>query len=79
MSVFAFYFVSGLLREAGWPRKQGMFRTEVVDTTVLDSTVDQMIDWAAGLGACRPHLALQMIAEMFRDRDWNTSAAPNIV
>jgi hypothetical protein len=25
MSIFAFYFTANLLREAGWPRKLGMF------------------------------------------------------
>lgn len=78
MSVFGFYFVSGLMREAGWPRKQGLFRKEVLDTTILDSAIDQMIDWAAGLGAGRPTLALQTIAEMFGDRDWSGDSAPNI-
>lgn len=78
MSIFGFYFVSTLLREMGWPRKQGLFKKEVIDTNTLDSTIDQMVDWAAALGAGRPSLALQMIAEMFRDRDWDGSDPPNI-
>ncbi len=39
MSIFGFYFVSGLLREAGWPKKQGFFKKEVLDTTILDSAL----------------------------------------
>lgn len=78
MSIFGFYFVSTLLRETGWPKKQGIFKKEVIDTTILDSTIDQMVDWAAALGAGRPNLALQIIAEMFRDRDWEGSDAPSI-
>jgi hypothetical protein len=62
MAIFGFYFVSGLLREAGWPRKQGLFRRDVLDTTILDSAIDQMVDWAASLGAGRPALALQIVA-----------------
>jgi hypothetical protein len=78
MAIFGFYFVSGLLREAGWPRKQGLFRKDVLDTTILDSAIDQMVDWAASLGAGRPALALQIVAEMFRDRDWESDNGPNI-
>ena len=37
-----------------------------------------MIDWAAALGAGRPRLALQVIAEMFRGRDWGDADAPQI-
>lgn len=78
MAIIGLYFVSGLLREAGWPRKQGFFRKEVLDTTILDLAIDQMVDWAAALGAGRPRLALQVIAEMFRDRDWSSDSGPNI-
>lgn len=79
MSIFGFYFVSELLREAGWPRKKGRFNnTAVIDTLILDHAIDQMIDWAAALGAGRPTLALQTIAEMFGDRDWNTDGRPDI-
>src|SRR5689334_6584825 len=78
MSIFGFYFVSGLLQEAGWPRRKGVFNKAVLDTAILDATIDQMIDWAASLGAGRPMLALQAIAEMFRDRDWKGDSAPSI-
>ena len=78
MSIFGFYFVGSFLREAGWPRRRGMFRGESYDTAIVDAVIDQMIDWAAALGAGRPRLALQVIAEMFRDRDWEGDHAPNI-
>jgi hypothetical protein len=79
MSIFGFYFVTGLLREAGWPRRKGFLNnTAVIDTTILDSAIDQMVDWAAALGAGRPTLAIQTIAEMFRDRDWIGDERPNI-
>ena len=78
MSIFGFYFVSNLLRKAGWPRKQGVFGKSFIDTTVLDSAVDQMIEWAAAIGAGRPTLALRVIAEIYRDRDWSGAEAPNI-
>jgi hypothetical protein len=79
MSIFGFYFVSGLMQEAGWPRRKGVFNsTAVIDTIILDQAIDQMIDWAAALGAAYPREALQIIAEVFRDRDWNGDERPDI-
>jgi hypothetical protein len=78
MSIFGFYFVAQLLREAGWPRKQGMFKGQAYDTFMVDVAIAQSVDWAAALGAGRPRLSLQMIAEMFRDRDWDSDEAPNV-
>jgi|GEM_PF-1781173 len=78
MSIFGYYFIGSLLRDAGWPRKQGLFRGETYDTTIVDAAIDQMVDWAASLGAGRPTIALQMIAEMFRDRNWDGDDAPQI-
>lgn len=79
MSIFGFYFVTGLLREAGWPRRKGLFNsTAVIDTIILDEAINQMVDWGAALGAGRPTLALQAVAEMFRDRDWSSDGRPDI-
>lgn len=79
MSIFGFYFVSGLMQEAGWPRRKSVFNsTAVVDVMILDHAIDQMIDWAAALGAAYPRLALQTMAEVFRDRDWNSDGRPDI-
>lgn len=78
MSILGFYYVGSLLREMGWPRKQGLFRTEAYDTAIVDAAIDQMVDWAASLGAGRPAVALRIIAEMFRDRDWDAQGAPDI-
>ena len=78
MSIFAYYFIGSLLRDAGWPRKQGLFRGVAYDTTIVDAAIDQMVDWAASLGAGRPSIALQMIAEMFRDRNWEGDDTPQI-
>lgn len=79
MSIIGFHFVTGLLREAGWPRRKGHFNsTAVVDTLILDHAIDQMIDWAAALGAGRPTLALQTIANIFRDHDWTSDGRPHL-
>jgi len=80
MSIFGFYFVTTVLGQAGWPRRRGLFRSEaVIDTSITDIVINQMVDWAASLGACRPRLALQVIALMFRDRDWEGENAPKIL
>jgi hypothetical protein len=71
MSIFTFYFATQLMGEAGWPRKLGMFKGVGYDTLLADAALAQSIDWGAGLGAGRPGRALQMIAEMYRDRDWH--------
>lgn len=76
MSIFAFYFASNLLRLSGWPRKLGRFKGEGYDATMVDLVWGQAIDWGAALGAARPRLALQMIAEMYRDRD--SESAPDL-
>ena len=78
-SIFGFYYVVGLLGHMGWPRRRSLFNSEaVINSLVLDSAVDQMIDWSASIGACRPNVALQIIASMFRDMDWNSKDALDI-
>lgn len=78
-SIFGFYYVVGLLSHMGWPRRRGLFSSEaVVGSLILDSAIDQMIDWSASIGACRPSIALQIIASMFRDMDWDSKEALDI-
>jgi hypothetical protein len=78
-SIFGFYYIMGLLSHIGWPRRRSLFNSEaVVNSLILDSAVEQMIDWAASIGACRPKLALQMITTMFRDTDWESKDAMNL-
>src|SRR3989344_4543879 len=79
-SIFGFYYVVGLLGHMGWPRRRGLFSSEaVIDSLILDSTIDQMIDWSASIGACRPNIALQIVASIFRDMDWDSKEALDIV
>ncbi len=71
-SFFGYHYVQGLLAETGWPRRKSFFNSKaVIDSNVLDIAIGQMIDWGASIGACRHKLALQIIATMFRDADWN--------
>jgi hypothetical protein len=78
MSIFGLYFTKNMLIQMNWPRKQGLFGKEVIDTTIFDSTVNQMIDWAAALGAGKPKLSLQIISYMFKDKDWDGTDRPKI-
>lgn len=79
-SIFGFYYVVGLLGHMGWPRRRSLFNSEaVVSSRILDSAVEQMIDWSASIGACRSHLALQMIATMFRENDWDSEDSLNLL
>lgn len=78
-SIFGFYYIMGLLSHMGWPRRKSLFNSEaVVNSLILDSAVEQLIDWAASIGACRPKLALQIIATMLRDTDWESKDAMNL-
>lgn len=78
MSIFAFYFATQLLRQAGWPRKLGMFKGVGYDAVMVDAAFAQSIEWGAALGAGRPQLALPMIAAMFPDRHWEGDHAANV-
>ena len=80
LSIFGFYYVMGLLNHIGWPRRCSFFNSEaVVNSLILDSAIEQMIDWSASIGACRPELALQIVASMFRGTDWESKEAPNLI
>jgi hypothetical protein len=79
-SIFGFYYLVGLLGHMGWPRRRSLFNSETVfNSIILDGAIDQMIDWSASIGACRPDSALQVIVTMFRENDWNSEDSLNIV
>jgi hypothetical protein len=77
MSIFAFYFAQQLLSEAGWPRKLGILKGEGYDAAMVDAAFAESINWGAALGAERPPLALQMMAEIHQG-DWEGDDAPNL-
>lgn len=80
MSIFGFYFINNILIQAGWPKRRSFFSSEpVVDSLIVDTVVDQMIDWSATLGACRPKSALSMITLMFEQKNLLGENAPSIV
>jgi hypothetical protein len=71
MTDFGNYFVRKMLEQNGWPKRSGLLSSKaVIDALVTDTILNQMVDWSAGLGACKPDLALKMIATSYKDRDW---------
>jgi len=44
-SIFGFYYIMALLSHMGWPKRKSLFNSEaVVNSLILDSAVEQMID-----------------------------------
>lgn len=79
MAIFGLYYTKNMLRLMKWPRTQGTFKkSQYIDSTIFDSTIDQMVDWGAALGAGKPKLALQIVAYMFKDADWDGSDPPKV-
>ena len=78
MAIYGTYFTSNMLRQMKWPRKQGLMGKPVYDTMLVNMTLKQMVDWAAGIGAGNPKLATQILAELYSDRDWDADDAPNL-
>lgn len=77
MAIFGLYYTKNMLRLMKWPRTQGTFKkSQYIDSMVFDGTIDQMVDWAAALGAGKPKLALHIVAYMFKDADWDGADPP---
>lgn len=79
MAILGLYFTKNMLNQTGWPRKKGVFSKSVIDSAILDGIINQMIDWAASVGAGRPKLAIQVLAYEFMGKDWGSGDAPDIV
>ena len=68
---FPDFLFFGMLREANWPRKTGTFKkTEAVDPRFVDFLMVRVAEMSVTLGAGSPKLAAQLLADIFRDRDW---------
>lgn len=78
MAIFGLYYTKNMLHIMGWPRKQGLTKKKVINTTIMDGTIDQMVDWAAAIGAGNPKLALKIITYIFPESAWESSDAPQI-
>lgn len=80
MSFFAYHNIETMSLEMGGPKRRSLFNSEAVfDASVIDMIIKHMIDYAAALGACRPRLALQILATVYKNRDWEGKDAPQIL
>jgi hypothetical protein len=80
MSFFAYHYIEGVLVESGGPKRKSFFSSEAVfDSNLVDTVAEQMIDYASALGACRSKIALQIISNMFKDKDWDSNDSPKIL
>jgi len=80
MSFFAYHFIEGVLMKSGGPKRKSFFNSSAVfDSRLVDVVSEQMIDYASAIGACRSKLALQIISNMFKDRDWSADDGPKIL
>jgi hypothetical protein len=68
---FPEFFFFGMLRAANWPRNAGFMKKKaVVDPRIVDQLRDGLAQIGVTLGAGRPALGAQLLADIFRDRDW---------
>lgn len=76
---FPAYFVQVNLSSSGWPRRVGILRRVVVDRLTLESVYMDMLRRAMTIGAGMPPLAVQLVADSFRDRDWKSEPAAELL
>ena len=68
---FPDFFVFGMLKSMKWPRKVGLLKKhDVVDPMVVEVLCVQLAELGVTLGAGRPAVAAQLLADLFRERDW---------
>ncbi len=70
MYKFPTFLLVGLLASMGQPRKGGLFGLKrVIDSTILDMALQQVVKVGVALGAGRPALGLRLSADTF-EREW---------
>lgn len=69
---FSEFFFFGLLRQAGWPHNDGVLTKDAtVDPRLVDEVFQGLAQIGIVLGAGRPALGAQLLADIFRVRDWS--------
>jgi hypothetical protein len=69
---FPEFFLFGMLRAAKWPRQAGLLKkTLVVDPRIVDHLRVQLVEIGVALGAGRPRLAAQLLADILGNQDWD--------
>ena len=74
MTFPAFWFF-GFLNHMGWPRTTGLFtRRKIVSHCVVCGAVKGLVKGAIVLGVSRPRIAIALLADLFRKKDWSLQA-----
>lgn len=73
---FPAYFLFGFLNTAGWPRTIGILRRrKVVSHAVVCGAITELVRIAIALGAKKPNIAIKLLANIFRKRNWSQQSA----
>lgn len=75
---FPTFFFTGALSAAGWPRRVGILRRQVVDGGVAHSVHSELLKRGMAIGAANPPLAVQLITDQFAERDWDAQPAEEL-
>ncbi|MBN2591666.1 MAG: hypothetical protein JXA96_17505 [Sedimentisphaerales bacterium] len=76
---FPSYCLYGLLNSMGWPRITGLFsRRKVVSQIVVYNSVEVLVKAAVSLGAASPYIAIKLLTDIFRKRDWVNQSVKEI-
>ena len=63
----------------GWPRTTGLlFRKKSINLGIVWVNVEIAVKYAIALGAARPRIALALLADYFRDREWTLQFATEL-
>ncbi len=73
-----FWFIF-LLNRMGWPRTKGLFfRKKVISPVVLWGGLVSLVRVGIALGALRPKIAVSLLADVLRNRDWSQRPATEL-
>jgi len=74
------WWVVNNLKNMGWPRTKGFWKTTTyVDTTVLDMSLEGAVHVCVGLGAGRPELAARLLTDTFGNNPWTTKSTRDLL
>lgn len=72
---FPAYWLFALLNYMGWPRTIGLIvRKKVVNSFILWSSLVALVRAGIALGALRPKIAVNLLADQLTKRDWSTQS-----
>ena len=73
------FFLHIRLTDMGWPWKNGIFRRQYVDAYLADTTIEQGLMMATGLGAARPEIAVSLLTDTFAGNPWTDQSVSELM